>query len=71
MQLFDAIEVTMEQNGVYGSIDELFKGINLDFIRCLNCNYESKRNTRFYNLILSISDPFENISNSNVIDALR
>ncbi len=61
----------MEQNGVYGSIDELFKGINLDFIRCLKCNFESKRNTRFYNLILSISDPFENISNSNIIDALR
>lgn len=69
--MFDAIEQTMEQNGIFGSIDELFKGVNLDFIRCLNCQFESKRDTKFYNLILPVSDPFEGINNSNVIDALR
>lgn len=71
MQLFDAIELTMEQNGIYGSIDELFKGTNSDFIKCLTCNFESKHTSKFYNLILAIQDPFENINHNNLIDALR
>ena len=71
MQLFDAVEITMAQNGIYGAIDELFNGTNSDVIKCLTCNFESKRETKFHNLILAIQDPFENINHNNLIDALR
>ena len=66
MQLLNAVEVSFEQNGQYGVIDELYQGINNDFIRCKTCNYESKRDSKFYDLQLPISNPFENIQNSSI-----
>ncbi len=52
-------------------IDELFKGVNLDFIKCLACNYESKSQAKYYNQILAISDPFENIHHRSIEHALK
>lgn len=71
MQLLNAVEVSFEQSGQYGVIDELYQGVSNDFIRCKKCCYESKRDSKFYDLQLPISNPFENISNSSIEQALK
>lgn len=67
MVLFDAVSQTFEQNGVFGAIDELYRGTSDDFVKCETCGYVSSRPTKFYNLSLPIQDPFEGIKNEDVI----
>ena len=50
MQLFDAVEVSFEQNGMYGVIGELYQGINKSFVKCSSCGYESSREEKFFDL---------------------
>ena len=66
MQLFDAIERSFEQNGIYGVIAELYEGVNTDFVKCSTCNYESSREAKFFDLRLNVKNEFENVSNSSV-----
>lgn len=71
MQLLNAVEVSFEQNGQFGVIDELYQGINNDYIRCKNCGFESKRDSKFFDMQLPISNPFENIQNTSIEQALK
>jgi len=70
MQLFDAIEASFEQNGTYGAIADLYQGSNTDFVMCLHCGYESKKDARFFDLQLTVKNEFDNVQNSSVEQAL-
>lgn len=71
IQLFDAIESSFEQNNIFGTISELYQGTNKDFVKCLSCNYESKRDARFFDLQLTVKNEFDNIQNTSVESALK
>ena len=71
MQLFDAVEQSFEQNGVYGVIGDLYQGINTGFIKCLKCGYESKSESKFFDLQLTVKNEFENEHNVSVEHALK
>ena len=61
MQLFDAIEISFEQNGIFGVIEDLYQGVNKDYIKCLKCNYESPREAKFFDLRLIVKDAFSTL----------
>ena len=50
IQLLTAVEMSFEQNGQFGVVDELYEGVNNDFVRCKTCGYESKREAKFNNM---------------------
>ena len=70
MQLFDAIEISFEQNGTYGVIADLYQGNNSDFVQCLTCNYASVKEARFFDLQLTVKNEFDNVHNKSIEEAL-
>jgi hypothetical protein len=66
MQLFDAIEQSFEQNGIFGVIGELYEGFSTGFVKCLTCAYESHRDSKFFDLQLTVKNDFDNEYNSSI-----
>ena len=60
--LFDAIEQSFEINQIYGVIEELYSCAGTDYIKCMECDYKSEHQTKFYDLQLAIKNAFQNVS---------
>lgn len=71
MQLFDAIEQSFEQNGIYGVVGELYEGYSTGFVKCLTCAYESHSDSKFFDLQLTVKNEFDNEYNSSIEQALK
>jgi len=59
--LFDAIEQSFEMNDIYGVIGDLYEGFNKDYVRCSECGRESKIDSKFYDLQLTVKWEPENV----------
>ena len=52
-------------------IDELFQGITIGVIKCLECGTSRQRKDVFLDLTLSVRNLFENIHNNSLEMALK
>ena len=52
-------------------ISDLYQGTNTDFVKCKTCDYESKRDARFFDLQLTVKNEFDNVHNKSVEEALK
>jgi ubiquitin carboxyl-terminal hydrolase 47 len=52
-------------------INELYEGIMVDYVKCLQCGIESKREDKFLDLSLTVRSDFDNIYNKSVEMALE
>jgi len=57
--LFNAIEQSFEQNSIYGVVDDLYMGVGSGFIKCSECGYVSKFESKFSDLSLPIKNEWE------------
>lgn len=55
--MFDALENKLKGTDQEGILDDLYKGMTVDYVKCKHCDYTSKRNQPFTNLGLPIK-PF-------------
>ena len=51
-------------------INDLYEGTMVDYVKCLKCLHESKRSDKFLDLSLTVRNPFENVVNNSVEEAL-
>ena len=68
--LFDAIEKSFQGTPEENMIKKLYEGKMIDYVRCLNCNQESKRKDTFLDLSLTVKSKFDNIYNESLEKAL-
>ena len=66
--LFDAIEQSFEVNNIYGVIDDLYMGVEENYIKCHDCGYTSKRDAKFCDLQLPIKNEFEQTEANDSIE---
>jgi ubiquitin carboxyl-terminal hydrolase 47 len=52
-------------------IKELYEGVLIDYVECLNCGYESSREDQFLDLSLTVRNVFDKIYNKSVEEALE
>jgi ubiquitin carboxyl-terminal hydrolase 47 len=52
-------------------INDLYEGIIIDFVKCLKCGNESRREDKFLDLSLTVRSEFENVQNDSVEKALE
>jgi len=52
-------------------INELYEGTLIDYVKCLKCGNESRREDKFLDLSLTIKNEFENIQNDSVEKAME
>ena len=64
--LLDAIESSLENSPQRGLISDLYETLLTDSISCMNCGYESNKETKIYNFNIAVKDPFNNISNESI-----
>lgn len=57
---------TLQEN----MINDLYEGTMVDYVKCLKCLHESKRSDKFLDLSLTVRNPFENVVNNSVEEAL-
>ena len=69
--LFDAIEQSMEGTNQSNVINELYQGTYSDYVKCLNCGYESCREDKFLDISLAVRSDFDKIYNKSVEMALE
>ena len=69
--LFDAIEESVKGTECENMISSLYEGIMTDYVKCLSCEYESKRSDRFLDLSLTVRNDFEKIKNDSIEKALQ
>ncbi|OMJ69120.1 hypothetical protein SteCoe_33242 [Stentor coeruleus] len=69
--LFDAIEESVKGTDSENLISSLYEGIMTDYVKCLNCQTESKRTDRFLDLSLTVRNDFEKIRNDSIEKALQ
>ena len=48
--LFDAIEQSFEQNNIFGVIEDLYMGIGSGYVKCQECGYNSRTESKFCDL---------------------
>lgn len=68
--LFDAIEESVRDTEQENMINQLYEGTMIDYVRCLNCSYESSREDKFLDLSLTVRNEFDKIYNDSVEKAL-
>jgi ubiquitin carboxyl-terminal hydrolase 47 len=68
--LFDAIEKSVQGTPEENMIKKLYEGKMIDYVKCLNCNHESKRKDTFLDLSLTVKNRFDNIYNESLEKAL-
>ena len=69
--LFEAIEESVKFTDSEDLIRSLYEGYLTDYVKCLNCGYESKRSDSFLDLSLTVRNDFELIRNSSIEQALQ
>lgn len=57
--LFDAIEDSVKQTPQARFINELYEGSLVDFVKCLSCGVESRREDKFMDLSLTVRSEFQ------------
>ena len=68
--LFDAIEKSVQGTPEENMIKKLYEGKMIDYVKCSNCNQESKRKDTFLDLSLTVKSKFDNIYNDSLEKAL-
>lgn len=68
--LFEAIEESVRDTDQHGMIKELYEGTLIDYVKCLECNNESRREDRFLDLSLTVRSQFDHIYNDSIEKAL-
>jgi ubiquitin carboxyl-terminal hydrolase 47 len=68
--LFDAIEKSVQGTPEENMIKKLYEGKMIDYVRCSNCNQESKRKDTFLDISLTVKSKFDNIYNESIEKAL-
>lgn len=68
--LFEAIEESVRDTDQHGMIKELYEGTLIDYVKCLHCNNESRREDRFLDLSLTVRSQFDHIYNDSIEKAL-
>lgn len=70
--LFDAVDVSMASEISSSQMSSLFEGTSEPYVKCLTCNYISKRDDKWLNLTLPIRNEFgTGVLNSSVEMALE
>lgn len=69
--LFNAIEESFKVIEKPCKINDLYQGAMSDYLKCTQCDYERIRVQEFLDLSLPIKDPWNNISNSTLQEALE
>lgn len=67
--LFDAIEQSMAETSQENMINELYEGIMVDYVKCMECENESRREDKFLDVSLDIKNYFTNTVNESVDEA--
>lgn len=69
--LFNAIEESFKAIDKPCHLQEIYQGGMDDYLKCTECGYESNRFSEFQDLSLPIHDPWNNINNSSLEEALE
>jgi len=69
--LFDAIEQSMKDPTKDSFINELYEGTTVNYVKCLECGYESSRPENFLNINLTVKNEFDKIYNDSLQKALQ
>lgn len=69
--LFDAIEESVKGTPDENMINSMYEGTYKDYVKCLNCKHESKRQDKFLDLSLTVRNDFDKIYNDSVEKALK
>jgi len=71
--LFEALEVSFEDDkpGSFDALNQLFLGESMNFVKCLECPYESIRLEKWLDLQMIIENPFENVNNDRLESCLE
>jgi ubiquitin carboxyl-terminal hydrolase 47 len=69
--LFNAIEESFKAINKPCKINELYEGAMDDYLKCTECGYERNIFSEFLDLSLPIHDPYSNINNSSLEEALE
>jgi ubiquitin C-terminal hydrolase len=69
--LFDAVEQSVANTDQQNFIDDLYEGQLEDYVRCENCNTESKRSDKFLDISLTVRNEFDKVYNDSVTMALE
>ena len=69
--LFDALEETFKGTPVENVIDELYAGELIDYIKCIDLNYESERRDKFLDFSLAIKPYESNYIMHSLIDCIE
>jgi len=59
--LFDAIEQSMKDPSKDSFINELYEGTTVNYVKCLECGYESSRPENFLNINLTVKNEFDKV----------
>jgi ubiquitin C-terminal hydrolase len=69
--LFDAVEQSVADTDQRNFINELYEGALEDYVRCVNCSTESKREDKFLDISLTVRNEFDKVYNDSITKALE
>jgi ubiquitin C-terminal hydrolase len=69
--LFDAIERSVRDTAQASMITDLYEGVLHDYVKCLNCGTESRREDKFLDVSLTVKNVFDKVYNDSVEKALE
>jgi hypothetical protein len=69
--LFDAIERSVAGTPQHNLINELYQGKLTDYVKCVNCSNESRREDLFLDLSLTVKNEIDNVYNDSLEKALH
>mmetsp|Transcript_32739 Transcript_32739/g.56995 ORF Transcript_32739/g.56995 Transcript_32739/m.56995 type:complete len:1043 (+) Transcript_32739:920-4048(+) len=69
--LFDAIEQSVRGTEQASMITDLYEGVLHDYVKCLNCGTESRREDKFLDVSLTVKNIFDKVYNDSVEKALE
>ena len=59
--LFDAIEESMKSTNKESIINDLYEGTTVNYVKWLECGYESSRPENFLNIGLTVKNEFDKV----------
>ena len=59
--MFDAIDQSVKDTKTDSFIDDLFEGTTVNYVKCLECGYESSRPENFLNIGLTVKNEFDKV----------
>ena len=68
--LFDAIERSVKGTAQESLINDLYQGALIDYVKCLTCGSESKREDKFLDVSLAVRNDTDHIYNDSLEKAL-